>query len=967
MRLLYALTHFTITTTLLLGLASRTQAQSVGIGTATPNPKAALDISASDKGLLIPRMDSATRAQITAPPDGLMVFQTNGRKGFWYAIGGVWVFIPDKTKSGDNLGSHSATQNLNLNGHQLTGGAANGLNVTSAGQVQVRTLGTGGNSQLVRVDSAGRLLTGNLPVGGAPNPVGPANVSVNPIGSAQDLAVRGNTAYVTTYNHELQTIDIQNPAQVTIRATVNLSAAPSSIAVDATNAVIAFMDDRRLQVFNVSNPAAPTLRSTLSLPGRPGDVQVVGSTAYVLDIDRKNLLTVDISNPAAPVILDSIRAGNDVRHVFVQNSVAYVADGGGSQVTMFDVSQPAALVSRGAIPVGLYVYPYSAVAAGSMVYVTYPKGLRIFDVQQPSAPVLVGTMAYSAVSVTHDLMVADGIVYALAYEQDYRLLTIDVTNPAIPVRLGSAAMPGYPSSLGVQNRLAYVATNSADRLAIFGQSALVAPSGLVSQNQDGSLTSVPVSSIHDNLGDHSATQSLALNTSHDLLLRGGGDTNHGLGWYGQDFTSLHDKLWDGADVDGPVLYGHRGGLLGTNQGGSRMSALSWNRSGQIGIGTTNPGATLHVAGTTSSVRFDGLAGTGLRMLTAAPNGTLGTAALPTDAQQLSLSGNTLSLTNGGTVTVPLDNLGNHTATQNLNLNGYQLTGGGASGLSVTNNGKVGIGTANPAGLLQIATTQLTAEAVDQQQVLTSGGSFSSTLTLAWQSFTPAVSGTLTRLEIFMNSPTAPAAAAATLKIYAGEGISGAVLTTQPLSINPTSTYQSVTLLTAVPLVAGQKYTFHVLPTAVNQLWISVFTTNPYAGGRSGLQSNSDLRFRTFVRVEAPYDALTVLPSGEVGIGTSSPLAPLDITGTTRTTRLQVTDGAASGQVLTSDASGNATWQAVPSSADNLGNHMATQPLNLAQQELRLRSATDANHALFHAETWNGTPLDGPVLTGYGGG
>ncbi|MBC7447845.1 MAG: hypothetical protein H7330_07275 [Hymenobacteraceae bacterium] len=39
-----------------------------GIGTATPNPNAALDISASDKGLLIPRMDSAQRAGIVAPP-----------------------------------------------------------------------------------------------------------------------------------------------------------------------------------------------------------------------------------------------------------------------------------------------------------------------------------------------------------------------------------------------------------------------------------------------------------------------------------------------------------------------------------------------------------------------------------------------------------------------------------------------------------------------------------------------------------------------------------------------------------------------------------------------------------------------------------------------------------------------------------------------------------------------------------
>ncbi|GAB3839367.1 hypothetical protein [Hymenobacter jeollabukensis] len=95
------------------------RAQSVGIGTTTPDAKAALDIQATGKGLLIPRLDSASRAGISTPPDGLMVFQTDGRKGFWYAVGGQWVYIPDKTKSGDNLGNHTATQNLALNDNEL--------------------------------------------------------------------------------------------------------------------------------------------------------------------------------------------------------------------------------------------------------------------------------------------------------------------------------------------------------------------------------------------------------------------------------------------------------------------------------------------------------------------------------------------------------------------------------------------------------------------------------------------------------------------------------------------------------------------------------------------------------------------------------------------------------------------------------------------------------------------------------
>lgn len=47
----------------------------------------------------------------------------------------------------------------------------------------------------------------------------------------------------------------------------------------------------------------------------------------------------------------------------------------------------------------------------------------------------------------------------------------------------------------------------------------------------------------------------------------------------------------------------------------------------------------------------------------------------------------------------------------------------------------------------------------------------------------------------------------------------------------------------------------------------------------------------------------------VGIGTTAPTEKLDVVGKTKTSTLQVTTGATAGNVLTSDASGNATWQA----------------------------------------------------------
>lgn len=62
----------------------------------------------------------------------------------------------------------------------------------------------------------------------------------------------------------------------------------------------------------------------------------------------------------------------------------------------------------------------------------------------------------------------------------------------------------------------------------------------------------------------------------DLNLR---DSNNGLGWYGTG------RLFNGQNIDGPVLYGSSGGALGSNQNNTQNIALRWNSAGNVGIGT----------------------------------------------------------------------------------------------------------------------------------------------------------------------------------------------------------------------------------------------------------------------------------------------------------------------------------------------------------------------------------------------
>ena len=77
---------------LLLALSMPVLAWSqVGIGTSTPDASAALELSATTKGFLPPRMTAAQRTAIATPATGLMVYQTDGISGLYLYNGAAWI------------------------------------------------------------------------------------------------------------------------------------------------------------------------------------------------------------------------------------------------------------------------------------------------------------------------------------------------------------------------------------------------------------------------------------------------------------------------------------------------------------------------------------------------------------------------------------------------------------------------------------------------------------------------------------------------------------------------------------------------------------------------------------------------------------------------------------------------------------------------------------------------------------
>jgi hypothetical protein len=163
---------------LLIAFCGALHAQ-VGIGTATPSSSAALDITSTTGGILVPRMTTAQRGAIATPATGLLVYQTDGVAGFYYNSGTsgapVWTFIQNSSNASVTLQGNTfngASQLVQLNAStQLP--ALSGINLTSlnasnlaSGTVGTARLGTGSanSANFLRGDGSW-----STPTAGAPS------------------------------------------------------------------------------------------------------------------------------------------------------------------------------------------------------------------------------------------------------------------------------------------------------------------------------------------------------------------------------------------------------------------------------------------------------------------------------------------------------------------------------------------------------------------------------------------------------------------------------------------------------------------------------------------------------------------------------------------------------------------------------------------------------------------------------
>lgn len=225
-----------------------------------------------------------------------------------------------------------------------------------------------------------------------------------------------------------------------------------------------------------------------------------------------------------------------------------------------------------------------------------------------------------------------------------------------------------------------------------------------------------------------------------------------------------------------------------------------------------------------------------------------------EIQALSISGRTISLSNGGQVVVP---------------ESPQLWDSRSYAISPAENRSVGIGTANPSGKFEVVSQVGTGTAAITAQATGNSGTG---VPNGWQSFTATQTGFITVVNAFSTGGFS-VGELGRLNIYAGTGTSGRLLHSQVSPPNP-QFGSNVTIPITQPISTenGQVYTVQI----VNFGWL--FATDPYPGGRCNFSESSDCVFSVTVVDQIEDDMTIAVSNGRVGIGTIQPREKLEVVG-----------------------------------------------------------------------------------------
>ena len=231
------------------------QAQT-GIGTTTPDASAKLEVASTNKGFLPPRVAlTATNSAspITSPATGLLIFNTASAGTipnqvspgyyYWDGVSAKWVRLEDKA---DNLGNHTASSNILLNGNYLSNdGGNNGIRVDNSGNV-----GIGTNTPTSKLNIAGG---GVRIASGLGNTSSRPSVNTGTIGNYEIRGVGGGSSQNDTQDDGFLRLSAGEGTNAIQQSSIDLSGYSATVPDMNSSIVMRTAGAERLRIDNSGN------------------------------------------------------------------------------------------------------------------------------------------------------------------------------------------------------------------------------------------------------------------------------------------------------------------------------------------------------------------------------------------------------------------------------------------------------------------------------------------------------------------------------------------------------------------------------------------------------------------------------------------------------------------------------------------------------------------------------------------
>lgn len=234
-----------------------------------------------------------------------------------------------------------------------------------------------------------------------------------------------------------------------------------SIQIEYPTAYIAIgFSDRGFRKIDLSDLSNPSEINQFESPWDVLWTQATTDYLYVASLNR--LWIYDMADPSKPKLVASHPELGDLFRIVLVDNILHALDA--ENLRLIDISNPNQLIEKGAYSLGGRL-ALEVTVFGNYAYILFegnPGTLEIVDISDSANPMYAGIANLPGIGRDISVMEGSAIAYVayFADDTDKGFQIVDVTDPSLPVVLGSAQTVGTPMSISVSGDTLYIASNT---------------------------------------------------------------------------------------------------------------------------------------------------------------------------------------------------------------------------------------------------------------------------------------------------------------------------------------------------------------------------------------------------------------------------------------------------------------------------------------------------------------------------